>query len=46
MSLSSLRSLVRLSRRVCAVSDGFFFHLRCVVELKGPNGNGVDDGEL
>lgn len=40
MSLSSLRSLVLFSKRVCAESMGFF-HLLCVVLLKGPNGNGV-----
>lgn len=42
MSLSSFRSLVLwLSKRVCAVETGRFFHLRCVVELKGPNGKWV-----
>lgn len=44
--LSSLRSLVRLSRRVWAEFVGFF-HRRCAVALNGPkrSGDGVCDGE-
>lgn len=43
VSLSSWESLVLFSKRVCAVSAGFF-HLLCMAELNGPNGNGCDVG--
>ena len=45
VSLSSWESLVLFSNRVCAVSAGFF-HLLCMAELNGPNGNacGCDIG--
>lgn len=36
MWVSSLRSRVRFSKRVCAVVDAFF-HRCCVVKLNGPN---------
>lgn len=45
VSLSSFESLVLWdSKRVCAVETGLFFHLRWVVELKGPNGSPVEEG--
>lgn len=37
VSLSSLESLVRFSKRVCAVETGFL-HLFWTNELNGPNG--------
>lgn len=36
-SWSSLRSRVRVSKRVLAVLVGFFFHRNWVEELNGPN---------
>lgn len=44
VSLSSLRSRVRVSKRVWAVSAGFF-HLLWTKVLNGPNGIGEFAGE-
>lgn len=43
VSLSSWESLILFSNRVWAVSAGFF-HLLCMAELNGPNGNAADVG--